>query len=375
MRYAEIASVYSREHSYQKALEVYDAWGMRGAEPGDYRAAAGAAQAAHQPLLVDRFVSQGLERFPNDPDLLEVKGKQEVARGKYAQGQSYLQMALRAARNPVNRQNSDETRSQRAVMANLTGETSRHAGLDSDHEPACHQRVSYRMPETTRLKLVPARYEEPSASEPSASPQTTNNQATAKQNEGYVSNAIEDLPETDQSSAAKQERIQDEIDVVENRNTPFTDIGSMVSGRAGDPGIDRLIVEDGILGGSATAWNRLRLTVLAHGLFLYAGTPNGQSKSQFGTLGAGQSFGTQSTAGITGELQLSTPTFGLTFSATPRAFPVSNVIGGIRLRPFGRSLTFLAVRDVVKDSLLSYAGARDPGTGIIWGGVVSNTGT
>ena len=29
----------------------------------------------------------------------------------------------------------------------------------------------------------------------------------------------------------------------------------------------------------------------------------------------------------------------------------------------------------MKDSLLSYAGARDPGSGVIWGGVVSNTGT
>jgi hypothetical protein len=33
----------------------------------------------------------------------------------------------------------------------------------------------------------------------------------------------------------------------------------------------------------------------------------------------------------------------------------------------------VAVRDNVKDSLLSYAGSRDPGTGIIWGGVVSNS--
>jgi hypothetical protein len=134
-------------------------------------------------------------------------------------------------------------------------------------------------------------------------------------------------------------------------------------------------VEDGIIGGSATAWNRLRLSVLAHGLFLYSGTPNAQSKSQFGTLGAGQTFPTQSTGGLTGELQISTATFGLTFSATPQAFPVSNVLGGIRVRPFGGPITFLAVRDVVKDSLLSYAGTRDPGTGIVWGGVVSNTGT
>jgi len=375
--YAEMASVYAREHNYQKALEVYDAWAMKGAEPGDYRAAVGTAQAAHKPVLLDRYLSLGLERFPNDPDLLEMKGKQEIAHGKYAQGQSYLKMALRAAQNPGIRQNSflDEARTRRASMANGTGETKRHAGFDSANEPACHQTISYRTSENFHIRLVSARYEEPSESEPSGSPQITNNQASSNANNTDVSGAIVDEPENAQSSEEKQQRIQDEIDVVENRNTPFTNIGSIVSGRAGDPGIDRLIVQDGIIGGSATAWNQLRLTVLAHGLYLYAGTPNGQSKSQFGTLGAGQTFGTQSTGGVTGELQLSMSSFGLDFSATPQGFPVPNVIGGIRVRPFGGPLTFMAVRDVVKDSLLSYAGTRDPGTGIVWGGVVSNTGS
>src|SRR5207245_10162650 len=37
--------------------------------------------------------------------------------------------------------------------------------------------------------------------------------------------------------------------------------------------------------------------------------------------------------------------------------------------------TVLAVRDSHKYSWLSYAGMRDPGTGISWGGVTSNTGT
>ncbi len=35
----------------------------------------------------------------------------------------------------------------------------------------------------------------------------------------------------------------------------------------------------------------------------------------------------------------------------------------------------MAVRENVQDSLLSYAGVRDPGTGIVWGGVASNTGS
>lgn len=51
------------------------------------------------------------------------------------------------------------------------------------------------------------------------------------------------------------------------------------------------------------------------------------------------------------------------------------LIGGLRFRPADGPFTFIASRDSVKDSLLSYAGARDPPTGTVWGGVVSNTGT
>ena len=119
----------------------------------------------------------------------------------------------------------------------------------------------------------------------------------------------------------------------------------------------------------------MRLSVLAHGVYLFSGTPNGQSKFQFGTLPRGATFGQQTTAGVAGEVQISTATFGLDFGVSPQGFPVENLTGGIRFRPLGGPFTFLAVRDSVKDSLLSYAGVRDPGTGIIWGGVVSNTGT
>src|ERR1700739_981105 len=75
-----------------------------------------------------------------------------------------------------------------------------------------------------------------------------------------------------------------------------------------------------------------------------------------------------------GLAQLSTNTFGVAFGTSPQGFAVHNLIGGVRYRPLNGWLTFEGVRDSVKDSLLSYAGARDPGTGIRWGGVVSNTG-
>jgi hypothetical protein len=55
-------------------------------------------------------------------------------------------------------------------------------------------------------------------------------------------------------------------------------------------------------------------------------------------------------------------------------FLVSNGIGSLALRPAQGPLTFRAYRSPVKDSLLSYAGLKDPGTGQIWGGVVATGG-
>jgi cellulose synthase operon protein C len=54
---------------------------------------------------------------------------------------------------------------------------------------------------------------------------------------------------------------------------------------------------------------------------------------------------------------------------------VQNWTGGVRIGSPDGSLKLTVARDAVKDSLLSYAGARDPETGIVWGGVVSDSGT
>jgi hypothetical protein len=48
---------------------------------------------------------------------------------------------------------------------------------------------------------------------------------------------------------------------------------------------------------------------------------------------------------------------------------------GAILRSSSEGSQLVITRDTVKDSLLSFAGTRDPGTGIMWGGVVSNSAT
>lgn len=353
--YAALALVHIKRHNYQKALSVYESWGMKEAEPGDYRAAVGAALAAHKNDLADSFLSGGLQHFPNDPHLLEIKGKQVAMQGEYKDAQWYLKSALRAAQNPTLQQrvgDSEQSASRRAPPT--------VAGLPapSSQVPACRKDTSMLRPDNFHMKLVPASF----------GYQNSANQEPDKQNPENQKNAA--APPNPQE---EKQQIQGEIDAVQNRNTPFFYFGSAGTGRAGDPGIDRLIVQDGTLGTSLTGADRARFDVALHGLYLFSGTPRSGSQLRFGTLAPGTSFPEQATSGITGELQLATEIFGLDFSASPDNFLVRNLTGGIRIRPFGGPLTLMAVRDSVKDSLLSYAGVRDPQTQIVWGGVVSNS--
>src|SRR6202007_753726 len=46
--HAALASLYLKRHDKQQALDVFQTWGMAGAQAGDYRVAAGAALSAHK---------------------------------------------------------------------------------------------------------------------------------------------------------------------------------------------------------------------------------------------------------------------------------------------------------------------------------------
>lgn len=65
--------------------------------------------------------------------------------------------------------------------------------------------------------------------------------------------------------------------------------------------------------------------------------------------------------------------FAADIGRTPAGFPVENWVGGVSISgdagPLGLTLT--ASRRPLSNSLLSFAGARDPRTGITWGGVLA----
>lgn len=160
--------------------------------------------------------------------------------------------------------------------------------------------------------------------------------------------------------------------------------------RSGTPGFDRLIDIEAPVEASAVLGKTLRVTVVPRPVFLNSGTVNATSfqgattpvpilgslsGSQTNTYAQTQQF----SSGIGGELQMTTTHIGVAVGYTPYNFLVSNITARAQFR-LGSHFTIFGDRDTVKDTQLSYAGLRDPGSatnlysGNVWGGVISTTG-
>jgi cellulose synthase operon protein C len=342
-----LASAYARQHDYAQALAVYRSWGMAGAGAADFRSAAGAALAADNRTLADDFLREGRARFPEDPGLLNMTAGQSISQGNFDEAEHFLRRALAATTNPPGAVTQGETH---PVVSGFsrTGEPPRSAIEES--------KVSG-PPAVNACRDVPA---------------ITADAATANQADVVASGGTPAGPPRD-APQVRAEQIQDEIDLLAHRNTPFIGIGGPVTNRAGDPGINRLLAADGAATGSIAIGNSVRVTAEAHAVSLFSGVPDGRSGYRFGTLPLGAKFREQSAAGLGGELQVSGNGAGFTLGLSPRGFPIQTWTGGLRLGAADGPVMLMAVRDNVRDSLLSYAGAMDPGSGAVWGGVVSNS--
>lgn len=411
--HAALASLYLKRHDRQKALEVFQTWGLAGAQAGDYRVAAGAALSIHKFDLADQFLKQGLGQFPHDPELLHMRARQDIARGNYDEGEQELRSALVAVREqdtsvpaaklpvmatPAPSASAGDVATSTPAAAQCKPETSRGAATEARIRPislvffgsparqASFVYSDYQEPQQPQQQETPQQQTQPQPPQQQSAPQAQQPQTPQPQQETPEQPQAQPPQQQPSQSAPppetlqpqqqeKEQQMEDEVEAVDNRNTPIVSTGGVGTGRIGDPGFDQLIIADSLLGSAYTANNRVRLGVEGHGVFAYSGTPDGSSRLMFGSLPAGALFGAQSKTGYAGLAQLSTNTFGMAFGTTPQGFAVHNLIGGIRYRPANGWLTIQGMRDSVKDSLLSYAGARDPGTGIRWGGVVANTGT
>jgi Tfp pilus assembly protein PilF len=123
-----------------------------------------------------------------------------------------------------------------------------------------------------------------------------------------------------------------------------------------------------------------RVTVRADAVYLDAGQwrTNGNSAPLLGTLPTAGAGGVRYTsdqqAGLSPGLIYQTDSLAMDLGATPLGFLLPNVVGGVEWTPTWHStdLTLGIARRAVTSSELSYAGLKDPITGISWGGVVQS---
>ena len=171
---------------------------------------------------------------------------------------------------------------------------------------------------------------------------------------------------------------ENQLATIEAGYSPWNGGTGYVTHRTGTPGFDQLTLLEAPFEASTTVAGSTRITAIVIPSVLDSGTSAGTSTDQLGTLAVTATPAQQNSAGVGGEVQVSTSNMGLSAGTTPRGFLVPNYIGRLSWHPTSGPLSIVFAREAIKDSQLSYAGLRDPGSvtstysGNIWGGVVSN---
>ncbi|MEZ5396692.1 MAG: cellulose synthase subunit BcsC-related outer membrane protein [Bryobacterales bacterium] len=146
----------------------------------------------------------------------------------------------------------------------------------------------------------------------------------------------------------------------------------MLRSRSGRDGFETLSEQQLNFETSTVIGDKFRLAAIARPTFLDAGDASGNTSLRLGLAPSGSDLGANTASGVGAEVQLSSENFGLKVGTTPDGFLVQNATLGLRLRPANGPFTVMFNRDVVHDTLLSYAGVKDPISGQIFGGVMSN---
>ncbi|WP_433975748.1 cellulose synthase subunit BcsC-related outer membrane protein [Tunturiibacter lichenicola] len=175
-----------------------------------------------------------------------------------------------------------------------------------------------------------------------------------------------------------RQQTQQNLDAIESSSSSYFGGDSSVVFHSGQPGFDSLTAYSANSEESMMLSRGARATVVVHPILLESGTAGADAAFQMGTLPLGALSPVQTAAGVGGELQLRTRSFGAAVGYTPRGFLVENVTGRLLIQPDNGPVTLTLERQPIEDTQLSYAGLRDLGSatpsfpGNIWGGVISN---
>lgn len=204
---------------------------------------------------------------------------------------------------------------------------------------------------------------------------------------------LPDLATPEASSDPMLATIDSRIDELQIATAPSVQAGVGFRTRSGDSGLDKLYQMTMPMTATWAPTGTGRLSVTATPTLLSSGRLSGSTLDQqrFGT-GAlslspgsnswspsffGSAPGDQSASGVGLNLAYQWDPLKLDVGSTPLGFTRRNILGGVEWAPHLTNRTVLRLtleRRTKDDSLLSYAGTRDPGTGIRWGGVTRSGG-
>jgi tetratricopeptide (TPR) repeat protein len=412
---AMIASTFLRAQNFRKAFEVYQRWDLKGAQADDFRGAVGAASAAHEEKFAATWLERAMQEYPGNPRLLQFAGQQAAQRKDYKLADSYFRQALARlssgaiARNgekpdlgePQHRhQNKQTDNVLSSSLLNSPADGGAGDVLSSDGRAGGRRDVSpgstdsysggarsVRVSNPAGPSVIEAtQIEATQGGEVTADTGTflfnrafapgsnTNTETSERHPAQTVATAAGILSPADRLEL--QEQIESDIEAVDARNTPYFENGVNLQQRTGQGGFDKLLIEEAHLEASTTVADRVRLTLIATPTYLDSGSPASplnDGNLGFGTTGVGGVPGARSAFGIGGEAQLATTDFGLRLGLTPEEFLVHGWVGGLRWNPASGPFTLLLNRDPIRDTMLAFAGARDPTSRQVWGGVMANS--
>ena len=444
-----MAGTYIRNNEGKRAFTLYQEINWSRATAVDYAGAIAAASAAHQKEAGRQWLADGLEAFPNDPQLLTAAAQFEEGMGDTHKAEIYWrkvvanssQVKLSAQLTGVGAPSATATTAsdalakmlapkdaadvQPASVAPLASQpeslqdaisslpviqhpASEATTTDSNEQaspwlvrkapPAQHtQPIAYEPPQNSGSRWAVPVSDAP-APEPVELPQRERSArlaSAAGAGQAYLTNASFDphpsagagdefAPASALSSSSNPtaggthavllgpgQQAQTELEGLASRYSAWMGGGTTLGSRSGTPGFDQLTRLEADFESSAVLGENARLTVRALPVLLSAGASDGTSNYGYGASGAALIGQDQFQSGVGGEMQLATRAVDASVGFTPYSFYVSHILGSLSVHPSSLPFSFRVYRDQVKETMLSYAGEKDPLTGEIWGGVVA----
>ncbi len=339
-----VARLYARADAPRKAMAINQ--DLLSRNPDNLDARRGALDAAiqsHDWVLAERLVHDGIELAPDDPRVWMMSAALHRARGNNRAALADLRRALDLRQQAVG---ADQPRMRRTSDAG--GATS-----VSVYQTAAGQDDA----------LV----------QPGGNP--------FRRSGGSDSTSVASVGAANVPADPMSADISRQIASVQEDLAPKLTVGPEFRSRTGTSGLDSLTEVSTSMELLASPFGRGQLSVQATPTFLNSGNVPSDANSQmlFGTgaLGGHVAPGSQHAEGVGISVGYKIGWLQADVGSSPLGFLEQNVLGGVELSPEiadGVRLRVVGERRAVTDSVLSYAGTKDPATGTQWGGVTRTRG-